>query len=436
MLDNVSCVVEKKEGEKEMKKALGIFMLTVLALVLAGCKEEQKESVLSVVTDLEYSDYAREAADYFMQRHSGTKIQIQVLPDAKERRETEIQKLRTETMSGNGADIYLLRGLDMNMAEQPECLFENIGKTMESGVFAKLDSYMDADGYWESGSYKKEFLTAGQYQGHQYVLPLSCNYYVYESPAEDVVFEGEGLDEWLEQIGSSGNPAFQNQMSSQIIGLMNGSLNQPAIDMEERAVVFEKDKWIATEKKLFEIYKNALESEEVQETDCLFTRVDNISDYSEESAGNPILQAIPDINGRKMATVGAFGAVGMSCKEKETAYEYLMLFLNDEMKKEKGDKMAALDGFLGVSMAPVQERAWDAWFARYGIRNQALQEQVRKSFGELDGAFFVTQADYTINASVRGLSHNAGEYSHQEIEGELIQIAEQAERQYEMIVKE
>ena len=67
-----------------------------------------------------------------------------------------------------------------------------------------------------------------------------------------------------------------------------------------------------------------------------------------------------------MAMVLAYGAVGMSSKSKEQAYEYLMLLLNDKAEQEKGAEFTPLQGMLHTSGVPVQERAWKSALEQSG----------------------------------------------------------------------
>ena len=46
------------------------------------------------------------------------------------------------------------------------------------------------------------------------------------------------------------------------------------------------------------------------------------------------LQVVPDLEGRKMASIQTYGAVGMSSDLKQEAYDFLMLFLNDRSQKD------------------------------------------------------------------------------------------------------
>ena len=42
---------------------------------------------------------------------------------------------------------------------------------------------------------------------------------------------------------------------------------------------------------------------------------------------------IPDMNGTEVASVGSYGAVGMSSDYKEESYELIMLLLNERTRK-------------------------------------------------------------------------------------------------------
>jgi ABC-type glycerol-3-phosphate transport system substrate-binding protein len=95
------------------------------------------------------------ATDYYTSKNPQIKVNVEVLPEEKEARSVKLQKLRTEIMSGNGPDIYLLNGFETYEDEALEPLFTDIEKTMESGIFAGLNKNMEKDDYWKSGDYKE-----------------------------------------------------------------------------------------------------------------------------------------------------------------------------------------------------------------------------------------------------------------------------------------
>ena len=93
-------------------------------------------------------------------------------------------------------------------------------------------------------------------------------------------------------------------------------------------------------------------------------------------------QVMPDLDGRKMAAVSAYGAVGMLSNKKEIGYNFLMGFLYNKTEDGKWTEEAKLQGI------PVQEDCLN--FMRFPDEQM---EAVRKGFREMEGAYFITNVE-------------------------------------------
>ena len=138
-----------------IQKGMSVLCVCALAAGLCSCGTEEKseeEKILRVVTDGTLHDQAEAAATFTEGTNSEVEVEIQQLPEKKEERENEIQKLRTEIMAGKGPDVYLLDGNQEN-GEEFLPLLENPYQTMQSGALASLDEFMEKDSYWEDNTY-------------------------------------------------------------------------------------------------------------------------------------------------------------------------------------------------------------------------------------------------------------------------------------------
>lgn len=139
---------------------------------------------------------------------------------------------------------------------------------------------------------------------------------------------------------------------------------------------------------------------------------------------------IPDLEGRKMASVMTYGAVGMSGDHKEKAYEFLMLFLNNKMQEERNENVEqVLNGSAGIT---VEKKKISNWLSD---RSEETISAVQESFEELDGAYFITDAERTLISNIRetvewGVEPTKG------WEKFLSDLADKVWEQYEMQVKE
>lgn len=418
------------------KKVIVCMLALIMVLSTGGCKKGDKGIELRVITLRNYQEQVTDAAEYFMAKHEGSKITVETLSDVAETRSSEIQKLKTETMAGKGADVFILEGEDPNYVEEsrPETLFSNIAKTMESGAFASLDTYMEKDSYWGKGTYKKEFLTAGQYDGRQYVIPMSCSYYAFASTAEGEKMTGTTTEDWLLQAEVSGDEALGRTIAGSG-WIMSGGLMQPAVDYQSKKVLFDVERWCQFYEKMLPLYQGYTIDYEGTQT-CLLGRITDVIHYSIEGAGGGTFQPVPTLEGKKLAIIKGYGAVGMSCENKEMAYEFLMLLLNDKIAEEKEVATVTATGMIGMDGVPVQESAWKYSFGNLGVFDEGMRTAILESFRELEGAYFATPVENMItNATIETFSLSA-DMSEEQLRQNLEKVAQQAEEQYETMVKE
>lgn len=180
------------------KGVIALCTVAVLALGAGGLfvlrLEEQpapSEQPLVICTD-NASEYAvRSWAAYYQTLYPGSEVTISVLPpaygmmdgsttdtQAKEKREAAVQDIRVQLMTGRGPDLFLL-GDDPAVAYfsdiyHTEPLFPDAMKTAQAGAFADLSQWMESDSDFVKDEYIWPLFEAGQLEGKQYIVPLSC----------------------------------------------------------------------------------------------------------------------------------------------------------------------------------------------------------------------------------------------------------------------
>ena len=407
-----------------MRNNKGIRVLVIcvyLALVMTGCmgeKHTDKKATLTVLTEQAFESTVQMRASAMEDENENLDIQVEVLPLDMTIRENEIQKLQIEIMAGKGPDLYVLTA-PMEMSTVEPDLFDNPYQIIQSGAFAPLDSYMDEDSYWKEGSYKKEFLEVGKHDGKQYLLPFTCSYYVLEGIQDIDILEGKSLGEWLEYAKQSENLPLR-QCILEGLSQFGGRWFQPAVDYETGQVRFDKDKWKQFGETYFVTLKKFREQEQYTEKPTYRISHMNEVDLSSEETH---FQVMPDLDGRKMAAVSAYGAVGMSSNKKEIGYDFLMGFLYNKTEDGKWTEEAKLQGI------PVQENCLN--FMRFPDEQI---EAVRKGFRELEGAYFITNVEKNMrDALVEENQVGLPEWDSKEF---VNRIAEQAWTGFEIQVKE
>lgn len=407
-----------------MRNNKGIRVLVIcvyLALVMTGCmgeKHTDKKATLTVLTEQAFESTVQMRASAMEDENENLDIQVEVLPLDMTIRENEIQKLQIEIMAGKGPDLYVLTA-PMEMSTVEPDLFDNPYQIIQSGAFAPLDSYMDEDSYWKEGSYKKEFLEVGKHDGKQYLLPFTCSYYVLEGIQDIDILEGKSLGEWLEYAKQSENLPLR-QCILEGLSQFGGRWFQPAVDYETGQVRFDKEKWKQFGETYFVTLKKFREPEQYTEKPTYRISHMNEVDLSSEETH---FQVMPDLDGRKMAAVSAYGAVGMSSNKKEIGYDFLMGFLYNKTEDGKWTEEAKLQGI------PVQENCLN--FMRFPDEQI---EAVRKGFRELEGAYFITNVEKNMrDALVEENQVGLPEWDSKEF---VNRIAEQAWTGFEIQVKE
>lgn len=407
-----------------MRNNKGIRVLVIcvyLALVMTGCmgeKHTDKKATLTVLTEQAFESTVQMRASAMEDENENLDIQVEVLPLDMTIRENEIQKLQIEIMAGKGPDLYVLTA-PMEMSTVEPDLFDNPYQIIQSGAFAPLDSYMDEDSYWKEGSYKKEFLEVGKHGGKQYLLPLTCSYYVLAGIQDIDILEGKSLGEWLEYAKLSENLPLR-QCIIEGLSQFGGRWFQPAVDYETGQVRFDKEKWKQFGETYFVALKKFRQQEQYTEEPTYRISHMNEVDLSSEETH---FQVMPDLDGRKMAAVSAYGAVGMSSNKKEIGYDFLMGFLYNKTEDGKWTEEAKLQGI------PVQEDCLN--FMRFPDEQM---EAVGKEFRELEGAYFITNVEKNMrDALVEENQVGLPEWDSKEF---VNRIAEQAWTGFEIQVKE
>lgn len=202
-----------------MKRFLSLLVsLAVLCLMFASCKSEEKDPVSTVKREHDpntlwvvsehslgvngsrgdnspvFSALTRVVA-FYQTSHPGSKVDLQMIPAEGSEREIVLQSLRTQIMSGDGPDVFLLPSGSVpgSMGQQEQDgLFRDVEVCMRNGNFADLSAYYDADTELNKEELQQEIMDAGCYDGKRYVLPIRWDMPVV--CADQAKLEKAGLD--------------------------------------------------------------------------------------------------------------------------------------------------------------------------------------------------------------------------------------------------
>lgn len=258
-------------------------------------------------------------------------------------RETQIQQINTEIITGGGPDVFLMATLRFTDSN----LFPDIQKAMQNDSFLDLSEYAGTNGF-DGGSCYPAILEAGQREGHQYILPLSFSVPLFAA-AEPVV-ERLGFQA---DAAAADQPAFFGELSrvlqengSQVaysLSLTN-LLEQPLMDYTQgtvqldtepvrQALTIEKE-YIANQLHFFDNYSPDQVDALAEGTPAGVVEMSDLALgtlHSLEGKGVPVfLQGIPNESGGITAEITSYAMAGANTEHPEQCAELLYYLLSAE----------------------------------------------------------------------------------------------------------
>lgn len=319
-----------------MKKYIIIFMVSVLFLYCSGCEKEKQhstEKTLTVCVEAELADYARDLLDLWEMLNEGVQGKLEIIPQDSDTAEIKASNIRTELMSGEGPDVFLLStGAER---ESMPVLFPNPEKLMYTDTFLPLDDFLETAEYAKPEKFNQKILEAGKTEKGQMILPITYTY-------QKVVFRKtdlEGLQEiplsW-EELRTCENPVLQEAVFyyTQRMYPLFGEL----ADYKEGKLLF-------TEKELQTMLEEVCaytEWNEYRENRPEDLSIQGLFDFYPNLAASQdekILVGIPNKNGGITAEIGTYIAVNRNTKIPDEAFSFLDLLFRDEILFGPGIKV-------------------------------------------------------------------------------------------------
>ena len=409
----------------------------------------QREDEIVVLTEENSVPEVEDYALYFMRSQDKVKVTIQSLSIDPEKRAGELQSIKTEMMSGKGPDVFLLSTNDEQTFESDryEPIFPNINKSLQSGFFEPLNKYMEKDSFWNEGAVKDDFLKVCQYDDKQYALPLACSYHVFYSLEGTKIKLGDNISDWSKAINKTKDD--QLKYNCWQLSWLASNLFQPAVDYETQKTTFSKVEWIDYVEKYivpYEKWKSAsnVESASLSESGGITHIVNIVNSFDLEMN---CCKAVPGLDGDVAAKVRFWGAVGRSSDYKQEAYDFLMLFLNCKVADENTTKEGEWGSYVSTDESlggyiPVHKEAFQKYLERLDVpeNNQKL---ILDSFYEIDTLYFPSEIETEVYEKLEKMyfdiewrMHEEKELSKKEQRKVIEEIADYAEKKYEMLAKE
>lgn len=313
-----------------MKKYIIIFMVSVLFLYCSGCEKEKQhstEKTLTVCVEAELADYARDLLDLWEMLNEGVQGKLEIIPQDSDAAEIKASNIRTELMSGEGPDVFLLSTGAERERESMPVLFPNPEKLMYTDTFLPLDDFLETAEYARPEKFNQKILEAGKTEKGQMILPITYTY-------QKVVFRKtdlEGLQEiplsW-EELRTCENPVLQEAVFYHTHRMY--PLFGKLADYKEGKLLF-------TEKELQTMLEEVCaytEWNEYRENRPEDLSIQGLFDFYPNLAASQdekILVGIPNKNGGITAEIGTYIAVNRNTKIPDEAFSFLDLLFRDEI---------------------------------------------------------------------------------------------------------
>lgn len=380
---------------KFILKLVSAIMVLLLICPLCACGRQPYNGEpleLWLVTEESQTAGMNQQAEMMIQRfrelYPNVTIRLDILPRSEEARTAYLKKIRSEIMSGGGPDLYLMPTAPQVYASDErsstaymEPLFASVPQQMYNGIFTDISEYYDADTTLGKDGLVTGVMDAGIMDGARYVLPLRYDYDILlvdrdalaQMGIDPSVFTG-GIDELYrlaEQLqddyaayaltlrpdftSTSGyiDVKTENVLldAREVTDLINGYFRTAELSNPEEHLSTDRyvggmgivvmfgypdmecsiDHYISTASEKRRIFSNngypfmSIQlSDAVDAAAAIKVQEKNIEMYP-----------VRAVDGRLVAEVTYYGAVGSGCRYPEIAYDFLRLFYSQELQWEQ-----------------------------------------------------------------------------------------------------
>lgn len=354
-------------------KQFGLCLLLIvlsMILIFTGCSNQVSDSFpldepLTLTVLIEefqrdrFQNQIKAVATRLEETYENVDVVFITLSEDTEAREVQLTQLRTEIMAGGGPDVYLLpTGV---VGWRLEHLLPDVNQAMRNGLFMDISKLYDADTELGTENLNKSVMDAGVLEGKRFVLPIRYEASVlYASPSQ---LAARGMT--VEELSTNVNRTMEvviaqqdRQMGKDLTMSLSGI---PCQWVFSDWVDYEKNRVLLTKEALVEFLQNYQSlcesvgelyttigaslrdyciSEHWTDTGVGFG-VDSVSLSIQQAAiaqltGEEIVMIpFPGVDGKTVASVTHYGAVGKGCRYPKLAYEFLRLFLTEEVQWEE-----------------------------------------------------------------------------------------------------
>jgi len=312
------------------KVFFGIMILFSMGCVGCGNKKENKpEETLTVCVEEMFEEEARNLLDYWETIHNGIKGEVFVIPSDSDTGEITVSNIRTELMSGEGPDVFLLSTRGPYGIDSPG-LFQNPEKVMHTDTFLPLDDFLKQASYATPENLNSKILETGKTKQGQMILPITYRYPKYAFHKTDLN-NLETLPVSWDELKICDNPIIQNGMFLQTYSLF--PLFGKLADYESGKLLFSEEELQASVKEVTN-YITWNEKQKIPTEDLpLFISGNDSTFYTNlmDSQDEFMISGFPSKDGGFTAEIITYAAINRNTTMQEEAFSFLDLVFRPEI---------------------------------------------------------------------------------------------------------
>ena len=306
----------------------------------ASSTAQEGDPVVLCIED-SFEQDAYELENYLKTTGVETEYEFLVLPNNTEDRETELTRLRTEIMAGEGPDAFILNATipgyvtDLSTMEPREALFPNVEKSMYSHLFLDLEDMAQSSEIIDLESCNQTVMDVGVTGDGRFLLPLTYPFsgiMVDRSALEDPDYTFSTLDQLLQ----SDQETLKGLFSYSTLGMFPNCLGLLADYQGQNLLVTSESLQTAIEQgESFAAYQDEQYSGSTARLGGLAA---SWSDWMnlpyEETAYN--VYPIPNPEGGVTAAVTMYAAINRNASHPQEAFALIEQLFREELVTQAG----------------------------------------------------------------------------------------------------
>ena len=347
---------------------------------------DNADSLWIITDDCTMVPQIKQIIDHFQATHKNISIDLQLLPissignpDNLQARELEIERIRTAIMAGNGPDIFLMNSClfnDPKLIPDPE-------QSMNNGLFVDISEYYDADTALEKHKLVTSIMDAGVVDNARYILPLRFDFPVAYVDLEQFELEGGSLEmldnsllQFYENILDTQNEKLASSVTlsehvvrrfplnflSKAVDYRSSKITLSTAELEDflkslqtirNISIYKNDNWLYAYNSSLPFVLNSYLIGDGTWFDYQCMYIGRMRDITHNAVFSNLLnkkiEMIPvkSTDGKIVADITYWGAIGYGCENIPLAYEFLREFLTKEIQWENNSDTASLIDYNG-----------------------------------------------------------------------------------------